>query len=47
MGLLGMRERVASLGGELSFESGADGGSVLKAAIPLSVVEGEDLERAA
>jgi signal transduction histidine kinase len=47
MGLLGMRERVASLGGQLSFENGADGGSALKVIIPLSTTEGEDLERAA
>ena len=47
MGLLGMRERVASLGGQLSFESGTANGSALKVIIPLSIVEGEGLERAA
>jgi signal transduction histidine kinase len=47
MGLLGMRERVASLGGQLSFESGAAGGSALKVIIPLSAMAGGGLERAA
>lgn len=36
MGLLGMRERVATLGGQLSFEVGAEGGSALKVVIPLT-----------
>ncbi len=36
MGLLGMRERVAALGGRLSFGMGADAGSILHVAIPLS-----------
>lgn len=34
MGLLGMRERVAALGGRLSFESNADKGSALRVVIP-------------
>ncbi|HEX4572792.1 MAG TPA: histidine kinase [Dongiaceae bacterium] len=36
MGLLGMRERVASLGGKLSFEAGTSIGSVLRVAIPVA-----------
>jgi signal transduction histidine kinase len=36
MGLLGMRERVASLGGRLSFEAGRDTGSVLSVVIPVA-----------
>jgi signal transduction histidine kinase len=36
MGLLGMRERVAALGGRLSFEAGRQAGSVLRVAIPLA-----------
>jgi signal transduction histidine kinase len=35
MGLLGMRERVAALGGRLSFAAGPAGGSALRVAIPL------------
>ena len=35
MGLLGMRERVASLGGRLSFEAGRSGGSALRVVIPV------------
>lgn len=35
MGLLGMRERVATLGGRLSFETGGERGSVLRVVIPL------------
>lgn len=34
MGLLGMRERVASLGGRLSFEAGPKGGAVLRVVVP-------------
>ena len=34
MGLLGMRERVASLGGRLSFEAGPKGGSILRVVVP-------------
>ena len=36
MGLLGMRERVASLGGRLSFEAGRNTGSILRVAIPVA-----------
>jgi signal transduction histidine kinase len=37
MGLLGMRERVAALGGRLSFEAGrSGGGSALRVIIPLA-----------
>jgi signal transduction histidine kinase len=35
MGLLGMRERIAALGGSLSFESSRQGGLVLRAQIPV------------
>jgi signal transduction histidine kinase len=35
LGLLGMRERVASLGGRLSFEAKPGGGSALRVVIPL------------
>jgi signal transduction histidine kinase len=37
MGLLGMRERVAALGGRLSFEAGQSGGSVLRVVIPVGL----------
>ncbi|WP_245313189.1 sensor histidine kinase, partial [Bradyrhizobium macuxiense] len=37
MGLLGMRERVAALGGGLSFDARQGGGSVLRAVIPAVV----------
>ncbi|MET4388989.1 signal transduction histidine kinase [Bradyrhizobium sp. F1.4.3] len=37
MGLLGMRERVAALGGQLSFETGADRGATLHVVIPVPV----------
>ncbi|WP_454616205.1 histidine kinase [Bradyrhizobium cenepequi] len=36
MGLLGMRERVAALGGRLSFEVGQNGGSALRVVIPVA-----------
>ena len=36
MGLLGMRERVASLGGRLSFEAEQSRGSTLRVVIPLA-----------
>jgi signal transduction histidine kinase len=36
MGLLGIRERVESLGGRMSFEAGPGGGSVLRAVIPVA-----------
>jgi signal transduction histidine kinase len=34
MGLLGMRERVATLGGRMSFETAPRRGSVLRVAFP-------------
>ncbi|WP_347336759.1 sensor histidine kinase, partial [Bradyrhizobium neotropicale] len=37
MGLLGMRERVAALGGRLSFETGPDRGGTLRVVIPAPV----------
>jgi signal transduction histidine kinase len=39
MGLLGMRERVAALGGRLSFEAGRSGGSALRVVIPVGPVQ--------
>jgi signal transduction histidine kinase len=39
MGLLGMRERVAALGGRLSFEARPTGGSSLRVVIPVSPLE--------
>lgn len=48
MGLLGMRERVATLGGRLSFEAGHGGGSRLRVVIPAMPAAGrESGERAA
>lgn len=38
MGLLGMRERVAALGGRLSFDARQGGGSILRAVIPAVVM---------
>jgi signal transduction histidine kinase len=35
LGILGMRERVAALGGRLSFEAGQKAGSVLRVVIPV------------
>lgn len=35
MGFLGMRERVATLGGRLSFEAGREAGSILRVVIPV------------
>ena len=40
MGLLGMRERVASLGGRLSFEAGRKTGSALRVVIPVAPAAG-------
>jgi signal transduction histidine kinase len=39
MGLLGMRERVASLGGRLSFACGGGAGSELRAVVPVALAE--------
>jgi glucose-6-phosphate-specific signal transduction histidine kinase len=36
MGLLGMRERVASLGGRLSLEAGRERGTTLHVSIPVA-----------
>ena len=47
MGLLGMRERVAALGGRLTFGAGPNGGSALRVVIPLDPVHAAHLERAA
>jgi signal transduction histidine kinase len=47
MGLLGMRERVASLGGRLSFEAGPKGGSVLQVVIPVAADANSGRQRAA
>lgn len=42
MGILGMRERVASLGGRLSLEAGGNRGFALRAVIPLTPASGCD-----
>lgn len=42
MGFLGMRERVATLGGRLSFEAGRRTGSVLRVVIPVAPMAGGD-----
>ena len=42
LGLLGMRERVASLGGRLNFEAGPKGGSILRVVIPKTANAGAD-----
>jgi signal transduction histidine kinase len=47
MGLLGMRERVAALGGRLSFGAGDSGGSALRVVIPIGPMEVTPMERAA
>ncbi|CCE08099.1 putative two-component sensor histidine kinase [Bradyrhizobium sp. STM 3843] len=43
MGLLGMRERVAGLGGQLNFESRQDGGSRLHVGIPFATSSNRSL----
>jgi signal transduction histidine kinase len=43
MGLLGMRERVAALGGRLSFEAGQSGGSALRVVIPAIQLQTEQI----
>jgi signal transduction histidine kinase len=47
MGLLGMRERVAALGGRLTFEAGHSGGSTLRVVIPISPAQATEVECAA
>jgi signal transduction histidine kinase len=47
MGLLGMRERVAALGGRLSFGAGDGGGSALRVVIPIGPIQVTPMERAA
>jgi signal transduction histidine kinase len=47
MGLLGMRERVAALGGRLTFGAGPGGGSVLRVVIPTAPPQITEMERAA
>jgi signal transduction histidine kinase len=47
MGFLGMRERVATLGGRLSFEAGQNTGAILRVVIPVTPVAADDRERAA
>ena len=47
MGLLGMRERVAALGGRLTFEAGHSGGSALRVVIPISPAQATEVECAA
>ncbi len=42
MGFLGMRERVATLGGRLNFEAGRNSGSTLRVVIPVAATEGHD-----
>jgi signal transduction histidine kinase len=47
MGLLGMRERVAALGGRLAFGAGHSGGSALRVVIPIGPAQVTDVECAA
>ena len=47
MGLLGMRERVAALGGRLTFGAGQSGGSALRVVIPLAPPQVTEMEHAA
>jgi signal transduction histidine kinase len=42
LGFLGMRERVATLGGQLNFEAGCGAGSVLRVVIPVAQVAGRE-----
>jgi len=43
MGLLGMRERVAALGGRLSFEARQAGGSALRVVVPVGPARAEEI----
>jgi signal transduction histidine kinase len=45
MGLLGMRERVATLGGQMSFAAGRNGGAQLRVVIPLPAAPDPSLEQ--
>ncbi|MFC5320937.1 sensor histidine kinase [Bradyrhizobium oligotrophicum] len=45
MGLLGMRERVATLGGKMSFAAGQNGGAQLSVVIPLPAVPAPSFEQ--
>ena len=47
MGLLGMRERVAALGGRLTFGAGQSGGSALRVVIPIAPPHVTEMEHAA
>jgi signal transduction histidine kinase len=47
MGLLGMRERVAGLGGRLTFGAGQSGGSSLRVVIPVAPPQVTPMEHAA
>jgi signal transduction histidine kinase len=47
MGLLGMRERAAALGGRLTFEGGPSGGSALRVVIPVGPARVTEAECAA
>jgi signal transduction histidine kinase len=47
MGLLGMRERVAALGGRLTFGAGPSGGSSLRVVIPVAPPQVTAMEHAA
>jgi signal transduction histidine kinase len=44
MGFLGMRERVATLGGRLNFEAGQNNGAILKVVIPVTPAAAGDRE---
>jgi signal transduction histidine kinase len=46
MGLLGMRERVESLGGRLDFEAGRERGAALLVVIPLAHVQAAHVQAA-
>lgn len=46
LGLLGMRERAAMLGGDMTFARGASGGTVVEMRVPLARVVASDARRA-